>query len=130
MASGRGHVLSQVFKLDRQGQVASVVSPSSTVDGGDPQVPTNPRSETVRRKSALLLVSRYQSNTERIANEADHIVHLQALHYFAAMTLHGFDAQLQPGGYLPRPMSISDHAQHLDLAGSQLVQRAADLDRV
>ena len=81
-------------------------------------------------KVRLLLVRRYQSNTERVANEADHIVHLQAFHYFAAMTLDCLDTQLQPGGYLARPMSISDHAQHLDLAGSQLVQRATDCDRM
>jgi len=76
------------------------------------------------------LVSRYQPDAERVPNEADDIVHLEALHHLAAMTLNGLDAELQPGGYLARPMSVSDHAQHLDLARSQLVQRATDRDRL
>jgi len=90
------------------------------LDGGD----------HTRSPDLLALVRGDQPDAEGVPNEADDIVHLEALHHLAAMTLNGLDAELQPRGYLARPVSVSDHAQHLDLARSQLVQRATDRDRL
>src|SRR5437762_9079367 len=68
----------------------------------------------------------YQANSNSVANKADNIVHVQTLHYFAAMTFHRLDAQLQSIGYLPRAVSRRNHPQYLDLTWSELVQRPAD----
>jgi hypothetical protein len=67
---------------------------------------------------------RDQSYAKRVANQTHNVVHFQALHDFAAVTLDGFHAELEPARYLTRAMSVGNHAQHFDLARREAMKRA------
>ena len=71
-----------------------------------------------------------QTDAKRITNDSDKLVNRQSLHDFAAMALDCLDAELQPGGDVPGPVTLGHQSQNLQLSASQRSQWLADGHRV
>ena len=82
-----------------------------------------PRSETALRRGGD------ESHANRVVHQTYYVVNLEPLHYLAAMAFDCLDAQLETGRDLSGAVTLGDHPQHLDLAGSELIEWAPQVER-